>query len=196
MRELISTADVFIFTLGLTEAWTHKRIGTAYPSAPGVICGAYDPTIHQFRNFMAQEVHDDLAAFFALARTHNPQIKLLLTVSPQRPVATATGKHVLVAAGYSKAALRAAAGQLESEHAEVDYFPSFEIATSPLAGNLYFNPNLRTVSDAGAAAAVDAFLAVYDDGGQAASPVAPVERKSDKREEAECDEELLEAFAP
>ena len=46
------------------------------------------------------------------------------------------------------------------------------------------------------AAAVDAFLAVYDADGQAASAVAPVERKSDKREEAECDEELLEAFAP
>jgi NAD(P)H-dependent FMN reductase len=201
VREAIAEADVFVFTLGLTEAWTHSTSGTVYPTAPGVVCGEYVSASHQFRNFTAQEIHADLRAFLALAKEHNPGIKLLLTVSPQRPVATASGKHVMVAASYSKAALRAAAGQIESEHPDVDYFPSFEIATSPLAENRYFKPNLRTVSDAGAAAAMDAFIAAYDPDAQDAAPQPPpgepFEDQTERAaEDAICDEELLETLSP
>ncbi|HWA90307.1 MAG TPA: GSCFA domain-containing protein [Rhizomicrobium sp.] len=196
VREMIVGAEIFVFTLGLTEAWTHARTETAYPTAPGVACGEYRRARHRFKNFTTQEIYDDLSAFLALAKTHNPAMKLLLTVSPQRPVATASGKHVLVAAGYSKAALRAAAGQIESEHDDVDYFPSFEIATSPLAANLYFKPNLRTISDAGAAAAMDAFIAAYDPDGESAAPPPPTEAPAERSaEDAACDEELLDMFA-
>ncbi len=161
VREVIGAADVFVFTLGLNETWMHAKSGTVYPTAPGVVCGAYDPAKYLFKNLSAPEIHDDLCAFFALAKEHNPRLKLVLTVSPQRPIATATGQHVLMAAAYSKAVLRAAAGQFESEHGDVDYFPSYEMVTSPVAGNRYFNPNLRTVTDAGVALAMDAFFASY-----------------------------------
>lgn len=204
VRDLIKTADVFVYTLGLTEVWTHAGTGTAYPTAPGVVCGAYDPAEYEFKNLTAQETYDDLGRFFAIAKKHNPGMKLLLTVSPQRPVATASGKHILAAAGYSKAALRAAAGQLESERDDVDYFPSYEIVTNPLAANRYFNPNLRTVSDEGAALVMDMFVAAYcgDREGVAsagAEEIAAAETATDAAsatEDTMCDEELLEAFAP
>ena len=201
VREVIGQAEVFVFTLGLTEAWMHATNETVYPTAPGVVSGEFDPTRHRLKNFTTQEIYADLCAVLALAKANNPDIKLLLTVSPQRPVATASGKHVLVAASYSKAALRAAAGQLESEHPDVDYFPSFEIATSPLAQNSYFKPNLRTVSDTGAAAAVNAFFAAYDTGPQAATPKPSSRETPDidaarDAEDALCDEELLEMFSP
>ncbi|HEY1836997.1 MAG TPA: GSCFA domain-containing protein [Rhizomicrobium sp.] len=203
VRDVITQAQVFVFTLGLTEAWTDVRTGTVYPTAPGVACGEYDPARHRCVNFTAQQVRDDLAAFLALAKTHNPSMKLLLTVTPQWPVATATGKHVLVAANYSKAVLRAAAGQLQSEHRDVDYFPSYEIATNPVAGNLYFQPNLRTVTDAGAVAAIDAFLIAYNAEWQI--PVTPEPQPADTTPQADairtaedvaCDDELLETYAP
>lgn len=196
VREVIETADVLVFTLGLTETWAHARTGTVYPAAPGVVAGAYDPHKHRLENFTAQEVHDDLSAFRALTKEHNPNLKLVLTVSPQRPVATATGRHVMVAAGYSKAALRAAAGQLESAHDDVDYFPSFELATGPFAGNAYFGPNLRTITDAGAAMVIDAFLEAYGSGGQDVAPPASAPEEARTAADAACDEELLEAFAP
>jgi len=196
VRAVISSADVLVFTLGLTETWAHAPSGTVYPAAPGVVAGKYDPREHRLENFTAQEVYDDLAAFRALAKENNPGLKMVLTVSPQRPVATATGKHVMVAAGYSKAALRAAAGQIESEYPDVDYFPSFELATGPFAGNTYFGPNLRTVTDAGAAMVIDAFLASYGTGGQETSPATTSPQESHTAEDAACDEELLEAFAP
>jgi hypothetical protein len=198
VREVIATADVFVFTLGLTEAWIDARNGTVYPTAPGVVCGTYDPARHAFKNFTAQETHADLQSFLRLAKAHNPNMKLVLTVSPQRPVATATGKHVLAAAFYSKAALRAAAGQLESEEADVDYFPSYEMVTSPLAGNRYFNDNLRTVSDAGAALVMDAFLAAYGGDGADQQPVpaaATPPPAAPTPEDVVCEDEIIDAFA-
>jgi len=196
VREVISSADVFVFTLGLTESWIDANTGAAYPTAPGVVSGTYDPNTHVFKNFTAQEVYADLRAFLTLAKRRNPDMKLVLTVSPQRPVATATGKHVLAAAFYSKAALRAAAGQLESEEADVDYFPSYEMVTSPLAGNRYFNDNLRTVSDAGAAFAMDAFFAAY--GGVEQNPppeAAPPPQAVRSQEDVVCEDEIIDAFA-
>ncbi len=196
VREVISSAEVFVFTLGLSETWIHAATGTVYPTAPGVVCGAFDPAKHQFKNLSAAETHADLSAFFSLARRHNPGLKLVLTVSPQRPTATATGQHVLVAAAYSKAVLRAAAGQLASERDDVDYFPSYELVTNPLAGNRYFNANLRTVTEEGAAVAVDAFLGSYAAGvaDQPAEP--PPADPGDAEEDVVCEEELLQAFAP
>ncbi len=196
VREVIATAEIFVFTLGLNETWMHTQSGTVYPTAPGVVCGDYNPAKYQFKNLTATEIHDDLLAFFTLARQHNPNLKMVLTVSPQRPIATATGQHVLTAAAYSKAVLRAGAGQLESEHADVDYFPSFEMVTNPLAGNRYFNPNLRTVTDAGVAVAMDAFFASYAGGAQEVPPPASAAEAPDTHEETVCDEELVEAFAP
>lgn len=197
VREVIAAAEVFVFTLGLNETWMHTKSGTVYPTAPGVVAGEYDPARYAFKNLSATEIYDDLSAFFALAKEHNPKLKMVLTVSPQRPIATASGKHVLTAAAYSKAVLRAAAGQIESEHADVDYFPSFEMVTSPVAGNRYFNPNLRTVTEAGVALAMDAFFASYAGGAQDdAPPPLPATEMPDTREDAVCDEELLEVFAP
>src|SRR5690606_13104237 len=51
LRAGLAQADVFIFTLGLTEAWEDRATGRALALAPGVIAGDYDPARHGFRNF-------------------------------------------------------------------------------------------------------------------------------------------------
>ena len=43
--------DVFIFTLGLTEAWRERESGSVLPVAPGVVAGEYDPNAVKFVNF-------------------------------------------------------------------------------------------------------------------------------------------------
>ncbi len=58
VRDMLSTMDMFIFTLGLTEAWVHKASRTVYPTAPGVIAGAYDDQEFEFKNFSFSEIHD------------------------------------------------------------------------------------------------------------------------------------------
>jgi hypothetical protein len=51
VRDAIEKMDVFVFTLGLTEAWRDKRDGAVYPLAPGVAGGDFDPTRYEFINF-------------------------------------------------------------------------------------------------------------------------------------------------
>ncbi|MDR6353539.1 hypothetical protein Q3H58_000210 [Pseudomonas psychrotolerans] len=50
MRRSLASANTFIFTLGLTEAWLHK-CGTIYPVCPGTIKGDFNPDLHYFHNY-------------------------------------------------------------------------------------------------------------------------------------------------
>ena len=201
IRKVIQSSGLFIFTLGLTEAWTHVQSGTTFPTAPGVIAGDFDPTIHRFHNFTFQEVYDDLLAFFDLARSENPTIRFLLTVSPVPLTATASGEHVLRATVYSKSVLRAVAGQLYQERADVEYFPSFEVVTSPLSKSAFFEENLRAVRPEGVEAAMNMFFAEHDDTSVQsrrdleAMPALPPEHESVSDDEVVCEEVLLDAFA-
>lgn len=142
---LVQKADVFVFTLGLTEGWIAKRSGRTMAVAPGVIAGDYRPRRHLFQNFTYDEISADLVEIQRLLRQLNKDIKLLLTVSPVPLTATASGQHVLSATTYSKAVLRAAAGDFAADHEAVDYFPSYEMVTTWANTEPAFASNLRSV---------------------------------------------------
>lgn len=85
---MLQTMDLFIFTLGLTEAWVHRDTGTVYPTAPGTIAGRFDENIYEFQKNLLK------------LRPDGKLPKILLTVSPVPLVATASGNHVLTATNY------------------------------------------------------------------------------------------------
>jgi hypothetical protein len=149
VRELFELMDVFVFTLGLTEIWESIEDETAYPTAPGTVCGEFDPARYRFRNLTWPEVAKDLTLLFRRLMQINPRFKMILTVSPVPMVATATNEHVLVANMYSKSTLRAAAAELATRRANVTYFPSYELISSHPAGHQFFEPDLRHVLPAG-----------------------------------------------
>ncbi len=161
VRVAFAQADVFVFTMGLTEAWTHKVTGQVYPVAPGVLAGMFDPDLHVLRNFRLADIRADFDAVLGMLAAINPRLRVLLTVSPVPLTATATGEHVLVATTYAKSVLRACAGDLCADNAQIDYFPSYEIVTSTKAAGHFFEPNLRSVSAAGVASVMRAFLAAH-----------------------------------
>jgi hypothetical protein len=154
IREAIATASLFVFTLGLTEAWASRADGAVFPACPGTIAGAFDPERHVFVNFRCGEIRDDLVASLRLLRSVNPAIRVMLTVSPVPLVATATDAHVQRATSYSKAALRAACEEVAQDCPDVVYFPAYEIVTGPHSAG-FFEPDLRRVSPAGVAAVMD-----------------------------------------
>lgn len=172
VRQLIEQADLFVFTLGLTEAWIDRRDGSAYPVAPGTAAGRFDPDIHVFRNFTTSEVVADLRQFMDIARRVRPAMRFLLTVSPVPLVATATDQHVLVATTYSKSVLRAAAGELYQTDPGVDYFPSYEIITGIPARSMFFEPDLRSVHPRGVDVAMSHFFKEHPALSQAAPNAA------------------------
>jgi len=160
------SATVLVFTLGLTEAWVSTLDGAVYPACPGTVDGAdgnskvgeFSSDLHTFCNFSVSDVSKDLREFLSLIRVINPQLKVILSVSPVPLVATATSNHVLTATTYSKAVLRAAAGEITEEFPNVEYFPSYEIVTGPQACNEYFDSDRRSVSKLGIAAVMGVLL--------------------------------------
>jgi hypothetical protein len=200
VRTAFRAADLFVFTFGLTEAWVDAGSGTVFPTAPGTVAGAYDPSRHAFRNYDAFEVLADFEHFRERLKAVNPKVRFLVTVSPVPLTATASGAHVEVATSYSKAVLRAVCGMLVARHPDVDYFPSFEIITSQNARGAYFEANARSVSAAGVATAMGLFLRAHGIAAQADGPAK--DRKHRRRarvaaagDEVVCEESLLEAFA-
>lgn len=161
VREVLASADVFVFTLGLTEAWAHRPTGQVYATAPGTIAGRFDPNLHAFVNFRVTEIRADLEAALARLKALNPALRVLLTVSPVPLTATASGSHVLPATVLSKSVLRAVAGEMAEDFPEVDYFPSYEIVTSVRAGATFFEENLRSVREAGVARVMGTFIQAH-----------------------------------
>ena len=161
VRKIIERSEVFIFTLGLTEMWESKADGSAFPLAPGISGGEYDPEKYSFRNLTFSEVITDLEAFISKAREINPDLKILLTVSPVPLIATYEERNVLVSTAYSKAVLRAVAGEISDKYDFIDYFPSYEIITGTPTGGLYYEDDLREVNAFGVSHAMCCFIGNY-----------------------------------
>ncbi len=146
VRKLFLNTDIFVFTLGLTEAWVSKEDGTVYPTCPGTIAGEFSDERHCFKNFTHREILVDMVKFIDLLRKRRPNIKFVLTVSPVPLTATASGEHVLTATTYSKSVLRGVAGELCQKYPFVDYFPSYELITAPVMRGVFYESNLRSVA--------------------------------------------------
>lgn len=191
---LFAQCTHFVFTLGLTETWADRLDGRVWPTCPGVVAGRFDPQRHVFVNLGFQDVLADLERARGLLQGFNPGMRMILTVSPVPLTATASGGHVLVATARSKAVLRAAADEFAATHADVDYFPSYEIVTNPAARGAFFQPNLREVTAEGVQAVMASFLAAH---GLAPQPKARAMTPADPQDAAEdiiCEEILLEAM--
>lgn len=160
---MLRRMDVFVFTLGLTEAWVSRLDGTVYPTAAGTIVGNHDPARYFFHNFRYPEVLEDLREFWRLVRGVNPKARLILTVSPVPLNATASGEHVLVASTRSKAVLRAVAGDFCADEPDASYFPSYEIISTHSSRGMFFEPDLRNVNDCGVRLVMQHFFRLFAD---------------------------------
>ena len=198
-------ATVFVFTLGLTEAWQSKVDGSVFPACPGTISGIFDEEIHEFINFSVEEITEDLTKFIELLRKSNAKVRFIITVSPVPLVATATKSHVLLASTYSKSVLRVVAENVSNRVRDVSYFPAFEIITGPQAPFEYFESDRRNVSEIGVAEVMSSLLQ-----GQTTSRIKVIDSHADTEQmkkskagrliseisrriaRAECDEVMMD----
>ncbi|SNS15525.1 GSCFA domain-containing protein [Tropicimonas sediminicola] len=211
VAEILRKSDLFIFTMGLTETWLSKEDGAAFPLCPGTAGGTFSEDRHVFHNLSPGEIHRDMQEFIKLVRSVNPKMRFILTVSPVPLMATATNDNVAVATMYSKSALRAAAGRLAGGMKFVDYFPSYEIISSPFMRGQFFNPDMREVSAHGVNHVMDIFFAEHAPlsarnaartagAGTPGEPEASGKASGEPMSEEErlerilCDEELLAEF--
>lgn len=205
VREMIEQMEVFVFTLGLTEAWADEAADIVYGSHPAVFVDAGKLDNITPVNLEYEQVVADFERVLALISQHNKRggVRVILTVSPVALAATHQDQHVVTATSYSKAVLRAAAGKLAASHANVDYFPSYEIfALSPSFGQ-FLAEDLRDVNGRGVAVAMRAFQDMFVEGGAQqpsarapAPPPPPAEAATPNAADAECDEVANAVFGP
>ncbi|QXT39300.1 GSCFA domain-containing protein [Gymnodinialimonas ceratoperidinii] len=198
LARALQEAEVIVFTLGLTEAWEHRQSGTVYPTAPGTIAGSYDPEVFRFVNYGVADIVEDFTALETSLASINPDLKWLLTVSPVPLAATAKEDHVLAATTRSKATLRVVCDMLAESSPRIDYFPSYELVTSPAHPRSPFAEDLRSVRPEIVAQIMQTFLAAHGLGGapDAAASPNPTNPSTESESDAVCEDILLDAFAP
>ncbi len=125
MKE-ITTCGVFIMTLGFTESWFDHRAGL-YLNSPPPLSSVDDR--YEFGVLSTQDSKTMVEKAIATVRKNVSGIRFVLTVSPIPLEVTLSGRDVGVANSRSKSTLVAAANEIMSESDDVDYFPSYEIAT-------------------------------------------------------------------
>lgn len=198
LARALQEADVIVFTLGLTEAWEHRETGTVYPTAPGTIAGQYDPDVFHFANYGVADIIEDFTALEEALASINPDLKWLLTVSPVPLAATASEDHVLPATVRSKSVLRVVCDMLADSSARIDYFPSYELVTSPAHPQSVFADDLRSVRPEIVAQIMQSFLSAHGLRGEegAAAAEEPSAPNATPKDDAICEDILLDAFAP
>jgi hypothetical protein len=123
-REALTKVKVFIITLGLNEVWKFRTDGSVLSRNPWRISPAYvDLCILD-----VDDVVSELQLMIDTWRYFNPDVKIVISVSPVPMHATARGHemHVATATGQSKATLRVAAQKFAETNEGVYYFPAFE----------------------------------------------------------------------
>jgi len=125
LRRALMACEVFVLTLGPTEAWKFAHSGDFTSIAPWKV----EPGLVRPHNLTVEEHVIELERLFDCYKRHRPGIKLIITVSPVPLDKTySTRHHVVEANALSKAKLRLAAEEFVSRHpGEAFYFPSYEI---------------------------------------------------------------------
>jgi hypothetical protein len=184
-------SDIFIFTLGLTETWRDARDGTAFPICPGNGRGRFFRDRYVFHNLSVDDNVHYLGDFVELARAIQPNIKIVLTVSPVPLIATALDEHVLAATVHSKSVLLVAAREIQRRYDFVDYFAAYELVTAPSMPQPAFEPDGRAVRADAVDHVMRSFYRHY-----AAGAVPPVTVESSMNDDTEAIRARIAAFDP
>lgn len=125
-RMALEQTEIFIITLGLNECWQF-RDGSVMSRNPR----SYMYPLVRHKTLTVQENIDNIQAFFDICKAHNPNFKLIISVSPIPFLATGRGEthHVISANTHSKSVLRVAAEELVNNNEDVYYLPSYELVT-------------------------------------------------------------------
>lgn len=157
----ITDCRAVIVTLGLAEVWRDIQADvfvncTPIPSLFETQPGRYEFHLTGFAQNLA-----NLEAIHALLTEYgHPDVHIVVTVSPVPLMNTFSNMDIVVANTWAKSLLRAVAQEWAAAHANVDYFPSYEIVQySDRAAT--WEPDLRHVRGAGVQHIMELFLRNY-----------------------------------
>lgn len=123
------TADLVIITLGLTETWFDRTTRLALAETPSPRLLKQYPDRFGCKLLTYLECTSVLKSIYTILRQYGqPNLKIVVTVSPVAMERTFSGQDIIVANMMSKSTLRSAAGAFAAAMDDVDYFPSYKAA--------------------------------------------------------------------
>ncbi|MEK8031056.1 GSCFA domain-containing protein [Ideonella sp. DXS29W] len=125
---LVRQCKLFVITLGMAECWYDAAADRYLNNTPGPrVMAAYGDrlAVHLTRFDQHRQALQDLHAL--LSSVHGDDFRLVITVSPVPLERTFLAQDVITTNSYSKSMLRAVAQEFACSHANVDYFPSYEL---------------------------------------------------------------------
>lgn len=153
-REFLQHASVLVITLGSNHVYIHRRRGHVVAN-----CHRLPTSDFIEKTLSVDECREAISRAFTAARSLNPAIKLILTVSPVRHTAYTLHGNTL-----SKAALHLAINDLIEENpADIDYFPAYEIMVDDLRDYRFYADDLKHPSELAVKYIYDQFEARYMD---------------------------------
>jgi hypothetical protein len=161
VTERIKSCRVVIVTLGLAEVWRDVQADVYVNCTPIPSLFKTEPDRYEFHLTGFAENLENLEAIHALLTEYgHPDVHIVVTVSPVPLMNTFSTMDIVVANTWAKSLLRAVAQEWAAAHANVDYFPSYEIVQSSDRAAAW-EPDLRHVKGAGAHHIMELFLRSY-----------------------------------
>ncbi|HSN17267.1 MAG TPA: GSCFA domain-containing protein [Gammaproteobacteria bacterium] len=165
---------VLFMTLGLVEVWYDRHAEVHLNTTPIREMRELDPKRYEFMVSNYIQNMENLENLYALLkRFGHPELQIVVTTSPVPLNATFTGQDIVVANTYSKSTLRAVAQDFASAHANVQYFPSYEIVMNSQR-ELAWEDDLRHVRGAMTQHVMDQFMRGFVDGKETKESVTAV----------------------
>lgn len=165
-HKALAAARLLTVTLGTAMVYRLKATGE-------VVANCHKVPQHEFERKMAtvQEMVQVLDDMVVRLRAFNPELRIILTVSPIRHIADGLDTNSL-----SKASLRVAIQEVVSRHRDYcDYFPAYEIMMDDLRDYRFYANDMVHPSDVAVEYIWQAFQATYLDD-RSALAVARCER--------------------
>ena len=196
VRHMVETMDVFVFTLGHTETWRHKKDGAILQLAPGVAGGEWSPEAYEFYNMTVSEVIRDFLAAVDIVRELNPTVRIVLSVSPVGIIATYEDRHVIESNSAVKAILRAAADEIGRVRPGIAYFPSYDLATVSPNVSRFYRDDTRRITSRGIDQTMRVFFEHFTEQEEASAKVVRLDVVAEAQSNSKviCDEEAIEAM--
>lgn len=155
---------VLFLTLGLVEVWYDRQVGVHLNTTPTGEMRRPDPKRYEFMVSNYLQNMENLEQLYALLkRFAHPELQIVVTTSPVPLNATFTRQDIVVANTYSKSTLRAVAQDFAAAHANVQYFPSYEIVMNSQR-ELAWEDDLRHVQGAMTQHVMDQFMRGFVEG--------------------------------
>ena len=129
---------VAIFTLGTNHVYRWKETGEIADN-----CRKLPQKLFEEKELSVDECVDFLQQAVAILKERNPQVQVVLTVSPIR-----YAKYGFVASGLSKATLLLATHRLLGLHPDcTSYFPAYELMNDELRDYRFYAPDMLHPSE-------------------------------------------------